>query len=260
MHRALLTAGLLLATSAEGWAAGYEMADLQALEKQGSWEELVAHLGDIPPSKRDAKWQGLAERGGAGWLGAIKVDEHHTREAMAVADRILELYPVLKQSKVFMAKRADVGLETFRWTYSDYRHSAGDDGWIDKMLEFVKTDTVTPDLAFRLGKLIDKRLIPVCGYRLFKIALDKQGPQVCKDADFQRTVVGAFEHGSWVQEVTDIAKNKCWGDLKGPLVAALNQNTKDAGLSFRKSACPLLKEKNALGKAETQICESDKAP
>src|SRR5262249_5223040 len=55
--------------------ATYEMADLKALEKQGSFKELVDHLEDITPSKRDKEWEGLAERGGAGWLGTFDMKD-----------------------------------------------------------------------------------------------------------------------------------------------------------------------------------------
>jgi hypothetical protein len=235
-------------------AKDYEMADLQALDKSSSWEELIVHLKDIPPSKRDGKWQTIAEHAGAGLLGSVKIGEHNPEEVLFVSERILGAYPVLKQSKVFMAKRAETGLQAFKWSYSNYRHSAGDDKWIDKIVEFVEGDDTTPDLALRAGKLIDSRLIPVCGFRLFKIALAKGGAAVCKDGDFQRTVVAAVEEGAWLAEATAIVKDKCWGELKGPLLAELEKNKSD---NFRQHACPKLKANNALSKAQVTICDAE---
>src|SRR5262245_4245636 len=96
---------LLLAVSLN---ATYEMADLKALEKQQSWAELVDHLGDILPSKRDKEWEGLAERGAVAWLGTFELKKPETAEApIDAADSLAKRYPFLKQSKAFMGKRAE---------------------------------------------------------------------------------------------------------------------------------------------------------
>src|SRR5688572_17765626 len=182
---------LLCGLASVARAGSYEMADLTALDKQGQWEELVAHLTDIPPSKRDAKWEAIAERAVAGYLGGFKVEEKSPERVLDESDRLLKAFPMLKKSKLVMAKRADVGLTAFKLSYGRYRHSSGDDPWLDKLVEFTKADEVTADLPVRAAKIIIGRLIPVCAFRLFKTAFDRSGPAICKDGDFQKTIVGA---------------------------------------------------------------------
>jgi hypothetical protein len=251
--RSALTVASLCVAAAVAQAAPYELADLQALDKQGQWDELTAHLTDIPPSKRDAKWEAIAERAVAGHLGGMKIDERSAEQVLEESDRLLKAFPMLKRSKTVMAKRAEVGLQAFKYSYSRYRHSTGDDPWLDKLLEFTKADELTADLPMRAAKVVMGRLIPVCAFRLSKLAFDKGGPAVCKDGDFQKTIVGAFQEGAWTKEASEIS-GKCWGELRGPLVAELKANPGDKGHEFRKGACPLLKAKGALAGADAALC------
>ncbi len=217
----------------------YEFADLQALEKQGSWEELVNHLEDISPSKRDAAWLALAERACGGLLESTKLDEQSAEQVLYAAKRMLQRYPTLKQSKAFMAKRAEVGLKAFAHSYSHYRHSASDDPWLEQIKEFVKADTVTADLPQRAAKVVQHDLVAYCAWPLWKMALDK-GARVCKDADFQKSILSAFQDDLWTKEISDVAQYKCWAELKAPLVAGLEQSNEEA---YQKAACPVLKAK-----------------
>jgi hypothetical protein len=232
-------------------AESYGLADLQALEKQGSFEELVEHLGDIAPSKRDATWTGLAERGGAGYLSSVKLDEHSADKVLAWSEKLLTRYPLLKQSKLYMGKRAEVGLKAFGYTFSNYRHSAGDDEWLDKVKEFVKSDGVTADLPQQAARRVQKLLVAEVAWPLWKMALDK-GAAVCKDADFQKSILGAIEDGVWKSETEPVAQSKCWNDLKGPMQAAIEKGSFD----YRKHACPLLKAKAVtLTPEQTTKCD-----
>jgi hypothetical protein len=250
--RGFVFAIALCSAAASAADTKYEMADLQALEKQSSWEELVNHLEDIPPSKRDATWMGLAERSCSGLLDGVKIDEHEAESAIYLADRILKRYPALKQSKAFMAKRADVGLKAFGYTYSNYRHSAGDDQWIEQMKAFVKDDAVTADLPQRAAKKVQVYLVAYCAWPFWKMAIDRGGA-VCKDADFQKSVVAAIDDGVWKEETVDTAQNKCWADMKAPLLAAFDDAKKSG---FRKNACPMLKSKGALSGAQAAKCDA----
>jgi hypothetical protein len=233
------------------WAESYGLADLQALEKQGSFEELVEHLSDVPPTKRDAIWTGLAERGGAGYLSSLKLDEKSADKAIAWSDRLLQKYPALKQSKLFMGKRAEVGMKAFGFTFSNYRHSAGDDEWLDKLKEFVKSDGVTADLPQQAARRVQKVLVAECAWPFWKMALDR-GAALCKDADFQKAILGAIEDGVWKSETEPVAQNKCWNDLKAPMQAGVEKGSFD----YRKHVCPLLKAKSVtLTPEQTAKCD-----
>jgi hypothetical protein len=248
--RVSLVVGLMM-VSLVARAEPYTMADLQALEKQGSFEELVEHLGDILPSKRDATWSGLAERGGAGYLAAVKIDQHSADKTLAWSDRLLQRFPLMKQSKLYMAKRAEIGLKAFGYTYGNYRHSAGDDEWLDKLKDFVKADAVTPDLPQQAARKVQQYLVAYCAWPFWKLAIDK-GAAVCKDGDFQKSIVAAIGDGLWKGETEPVAQNKCWNELKGPLTAELEKGSWD----YRRNACPLLKAKGVtLTPEQAAKCE-----
>jgi hypothetical protein len=246
----MLTLPLTLALALQ---ASYEMADLKALEKQGGFKELVAHLNDIPPSKRDKDWEGIAERAAAGWLGTIDVkDEYTAQEALGVADEILTHYTFLKQSKVYMGKRAEVALKAFKWTYSQSRHSAGDDPWRDELKKFAESDTVTPDLPARMAKeLIIGRLIPETAFPLFKMAWDRGNKGLCKDKDFQKMLVEVVGDGAWKDQSAEM-RDKCWDDLKAPLTAQLK---KEGTSSFARNACPVFKAKGGVPADGKAACD-----
>jgi hypothetical protein len=231
---------LTLALAALTLNATYEMADLKALEKQGSFKELVDHLDDITPSKRDKDWEGIAERGATGLLGTFEVKDEGPLDT---ADGLIKRYGFLKQSKVFMGKRAEVAFKAFKLTFGGSRHSTGDDPWLDRVRKFPETDSVTPDLPVRLAKeVVLGRLVPVTAFPLFKLAWDKGNRGLCKDSDFQKTMVDVLGDGVWKTEAAD-PRDKCWDDLKAPLAARLQ---KEGTSVFARNACPVFTAKGGI--------------
>lgn len=51
-------------------AAPYTIEDLEALARHGKWDDVVAHLRDIPSDKRGPAWADLNERAAVGLLAA----------------------------------------------------------------------------------------------------------------------------------------------------------------------------------------------
>ena len=229
---------LMLCVLGAASAFAGDFDDLQALEKQSSWEEMVGRLGDIAPAKRDATWVGLAERATSNNLG--EMDLKTEQDGMVVLDtiaRLMKRYPVLKQSKVFMAKRADVGFKAFGWTYGGSRHSQSEDPWLDSIIEFVKADTITPGLPQRGAKVVQNSLMASMAWPLWNMT-DK-GPTVCADADFKASLIEALSRESWVDSTLP-AKDKCWKDIKADFTKALEASTDK---STTKAMCVIAKEK-----------------
>lgn len=245
MRTALLLC-LLLPLSAP--AATYELADLKALDKDQSWRELVDHLNDIVPSKRDAEWKAIAERACTGVLDPADLkDPGSAQRTLDQIDELMKRYGWLKDSKVFLAKRADVGLKAFGWTFQNSRHSSSEDPWFDKLKTFVAADATTSDLPLRGLKLVTSRLVPVVGFPFVKPALAKGGKAVCKDADVQKAVLGALSDGAWKAESAELTTT-CWDELK-PLVLA-EVLKPDATRTLQLKLCPTLVEKKALSADE----------
>ncbi len=233
--RALTTVVFLTALSAHA----YEMADLEALQKQSAWEELVGHLGDIAPSKRDAKWLAIAEQASAEYLKAIDIDENSAQGAFYTSDDLVKRYPALKQSKRFLAARAEVGLKAFGFTYSNYRHSRGDDEWLVQIKKWVQADATTTDLPVRAAKKVQSRLMASVAWPLWKMAVDR-GNTVCADKEFQEAIIMAVGEKSWPDETKPVVE-KCWAELKAPV---LKQVAASKDLNEVEAICALLKTKS----------------
>ncbi len=232
-------------------AAPYELADLKALETQQGWRELVDHLGDIVPSKRNDEWKGLAERSLVALLDTLEVkDEHKAQEMLNQIDEQLKRWAFLKQSKPFLARRADVGLKAFAITFGSSRHNAGDDPWRERLKDFVAADTVTADLPLRAGKLVTSRLVADAAIPFFKPALAKAGKPLCRDADVQKALVASWLEGTYREDATAMT-DTCFDELKPRLTAELAK----ASYGARKnSLCPYLLTKKAVPDEQKMKC------
>src|SRR5688572_24545007 len=93
-------------------AKPYTIDDLSALEKNGAWEEVLGHLEDIKPAKRDAEWTRILERAAVEYTAGLA----KSREGYAAYSAVVELgrrYPSLLKAPSFTAKRAEVGIAVF---------------------------------------------------------------------------------------------------------------------------------------------------
>src|SRR5712691_112583 len=52
---------ILLSLGATAATKPYSLADLQALDRTGAWDELLRHLSDVPPSQRGSEWNSVVE-------------------------------------------------------------------------------------------------------------------------------------------------------------------------------------------------------
>ena len=234
---------LLVLLSLSASAATYELADLKALDKDQSWRELVDHLNDIVPSKRDAEWKAIAERACSGVLEPSLKDAATARRTLDQLDELMKRFGFLGQSKAFLAKRAEVGLKALGWTFSESRHSSGDDPWLEGVNAFVAADSVTPDLPFRALKLVTSRLVAVVAFPLVRTALAKGGKSVCKDADVQKSLLGALSEGAWKTESGE-AITTCWDEMKPLILAEVLKP--DATRTLQLKLCPALVERKGL--------------
>lgn len=204
-----------LAVSLPAFAHNYEMKDLEALEKQEAWHEALQHLGDIQPSKRNDTWQRIADKAAVGELNAL--DGH---AVLATADALMKQYPTLKKSKAFMQGRTDAGLKAFGKTFSDSRHSSGDDPWLEELKKFVEADTLTADLPLRAGKLVTSRLVAYLAVPFFTKAINANAG-ACKDGEVKRSLASAVIDNVWQAEAKTLIDKGCWNDVRPTFEAEL---------------------------------------
>lgn len=229
------------------------MADLRALDKEGSKKELVDRLGVVPPSERDDEWFDIAQRGAASYLKEVKVEEGRGEQSLGEADALLEKFPKLATSQQFMAARLELGIRAFKQSYSNYRHSGGPNPWVKKQVEFIEKDTVTKDGPARLAKeVVLGRLIPVTAYPLFAVAVKRDEAAACADATWTPVFVAAVVDGSWAEENQKLLTGPC-ASKKADIKAAFKAST---STDEKRTICKFIGGESDM-KAD---CDSVKAP
>lgn len=217
------------------------MAELRALDKQSDWRELLSRVRQVAPTQRDAEWEALVERAAIGVLEGTDVKSAGEAESrLRTMDELVKEYPSLGRSKTYFAKRAELGLHDLKLTFSNSRHSRGDDSWLPQVKEFVEKDTQTPGLAQRAAKeLILGRLVAEVAFPLYQVAFKRDGDSVCHDAELPKVIVGVIQDGSWADEAKQVATERCWAQLKGPLLAELEKKERP----YVKRVCPMISGK-----------------
>ena len=236
-------------------AAGKEplgLDDLKILADKESFTELVEHIDDVPPTKRDDTWSALLIKGAIGYLGSL-AGEEDGRNVPPTANALLKRFPELKKNALFMQQRATLGLAWFAKCFQD---SWAADRCHKDLTEFVAADPKSYDLALKAGKLACQHGNPgiAIGYFEKAIALRK-GDRVCTDADLATSVLVALRMPSDTPEMKLGIKvaGICYTSLKTQLADELaEQGTESA---FFANACPLVKAHGDLKGLKAKRCK-----
>jgi hypothetical protein len=241
-------AALLLVGSHNAWAADakYSLEDLQALQKNEGWVELVEHLGDVPPSKRNAQWEAAAEAGAVGYLGTLT----DASQGLTASDDLIKRFPPLKKSKAFMAKRNDVGLAGFEACFRG-GYDLGDCN--KRLTEFAGNDA---ELNLKAGNLVIRQIFAYNAAPYFRRAMAGKaaGAAECKEETLQRATLAALGLPSSDAKVADAqaVTEVCFAELKEPIINELAKNDS----YMQASACPMMLKKNAVAGLMKARCEA----
>ena len=219
------------------------MADLQALEKKGAWEELLGHAEDIPPTQRGAAWEKLIERAAIGYMQSLTTNTA-AYEGVFTAQAFIKRYPHLMKSTEFMAKRGEAAKVAAEQCLRDsYRGKH----CIEMMTDFLKTSNTGADIGFAFGKITRRNQNHYVAVPFFKWALDqKKDAAWCGDEDLKMAVVAGlglppdYENASGARQ---IAANTCWDSLKADITKQLKESPEGY---YRDNACAVLKAKGGL--------------
>jgi hypothetical protein len=254
MLRALLPALLVVGCATTPSASSSPaMADLRALDQQQNYAEMLGRLKDVPPAQRDAEWEALTEKANVAALEKVEITDGRSGEyaLMAIEDQ-LAAFPSLKKSPAYLQNRADVGVKAFGWTYSNYRHSTGDEQWVPKVKKFAEADSATKGLAQRIAKdVILGRLVASSAWPLYELAFQRDGDAVCADPKLIDVVIDVIDYESWLDEMTTLVTKRCSTQLKTPVAEKLKKNDSK---SFRKGACQVLAGQAGIADA-LKVCE-----
>lgn len=88
----------------------HTLEDLEALERQQAWSELVEHLEDVAPSERDDRWKALMTHAVVSYLQAERASERRRGELVQKADALERRYPSLVSAPSFVAIRGDIAV------------------------------------------------------------------------------------------------------------------------------------------------------
>ncbi len=249
---ALLCAALAIPAPAAAADDKYTMEDLEALDQASDWGELIQHLEDVRPSKRKGKWKEMAERAAIGRIDEF-VKRNEKQQAYAEAERIMMKVAVLKTSRKFLDKRAEVGLDMFR----DCLNHRGGKPCIDGLEGLVNTDPKNDTLAFKAGKVVRLGYNAGSALRFFDRTLKKNDAR-CSDGDVVLAVKSGLSEppGDGVKMATDIGFGRCAKAHQDALKAYFLENA-PSGYTFQNMCGPMKKAKR-LSKFQTAVCEDKK--
>ena len=228
----------------EGSAEAYGMADLKALSGKGQWEELIQHIEDVPPSKRNAEWDALLERAATELMTQYSNSSGYA--AFRSAELLVERYPALTKSARFMAKRFEVSTVAFQNCLAETYDGSE---CLRSMQDFLKVGSPPPDVAFQFGKLVRGKLNHHLAVPFFHRGLQGKPANApeCADQDLGLAVKSGLALPPAEENARlarDIAGESCFGVLESVIVAQLTARGSD---SFdAKNICDVLKAKGAL--------------
>jgi hypothetical protein len=263
--KTLRIAGLVIAVVISPLVASadsYSLADLEALDKQESWQELLVHSGDVPPTQRNDKWTQMVERAALGTLSS------HSGEADAAwtfADAAVHQYPQLKKSKKYMAARAQADLRGLEACLQkpgpvvNGRRTPPDiTSCIDRTVTSAETDPSDAETSFAMAKMIE-RAVPSAAVRVYKRALSgRHTAKDCSAKELGRSVTDALmlaPEDTRVPDAQSIAFDVCWDGLQEAVIDRFIAES--SSKNYRKNTCSyLLAKKDALSPLSRKQCES----
>jgi hypothetical protein len=227
------------------------LADLQALANHAAWDELASHLEDIPPAGRNAEWQRLVEQAALGVLS--RAGEKAASFALFTSESLLERYPTLKQSREFMARRADVGEQAFERCFDK---SPQAEPCAAHLRAFVRADPSDRDLAFRLGKLLPPRAYGRLAVPAFAVAIQSENDPRCGDPDVKRAVLSGLSlpragNEDTVAESIQLGLNRCWQSLAPAITERMGGNSTD----YLRNTCPFVRARQGLSALMSKSCQ-----
>jgi hypothetical protein len=237
----LLVTLILAPAAARGDDKKYTIDDLQALVKNGAWDEASQHLEDIPPAKRDPVWRGIVEKVAIAQLKALDLDKSPL-EGLVLADAYTKRFSFLVKSKPFMTTRADVGMKGFERCFGDEwsRQTC-----VDRLLPFVEVDRGNVALALKAAGMQMRAAVAHASAPLWLLAVEwgKASKKVCTAERLDESIMAALALPRDYKQLDSGLKvaDRCFPYFKERLQEVVLEDG-----YLKTNICPLLKRKNAV--------------
>lgn len=214
----------------------YTLADLEVLVAERSYEEAVAHLGDVAPAQRTPRWTEVAASATAGLLGTLSEEAK-----LPAIDAIDRTYPQLKKVAKYAQARAAHGVIGLASCYRAWRPSA-----CSQLGSRLADDRAVTIEVARTVANHDADL----SVTLFKRVLDKT---LCRDEALSTATLRVISQTAPAVDARAIVQT-CWDDVKAKLVDAFDHAGK--GSYLYKNTCDLLEAKGALSSLQLKRCRA----
>ncbi len=211
----ILSLALLSGCATTSSTAFFPLDELRALDDAENRAEVLERALQVAPSKRNDEWRGVVERAAIATMAETEVTDLPSAErALEQSEALPAKFPFLKRSAGWLGKRADMGVKALPYLSQQRGERSA---WAHRILEFAKSDAVTPHLAQRLAdEVLLKQLIASTAVPLFELALERDGEAACTSASLQKAALEVAADGS----VFTTAMAKCWKELAGPMTDA----------------------------------------
>lgn len=224
----------------------YSIDDLEALAKTGSYRELYSHLKDIPPAKREARWEAVVTKTAEGLLA----EETDQGRKARLLDELQKEYPSLKKSKRLATVGNPKDLKDFESCYT----AEGDGEFCTRVLrEFVHNHKGQSEVQLAAARLVAVKMAPwvALEFYLQAIANGDKG-KICADDRLANAVLSGLRQseGEARTNARQVAGKFCWPQVREAVLDEMNQ----ANAVFLDSACPIALEKKALSGLKEKKC------
>ena len=234
-------------------AKPYTLGDLKALVSQKAYEEAVEHLGDLPPSERNAEWLDVAATAAAGFVGQLPVEQ-----IVYGIEAVERAYPQVLTSAKYTKSRGELGLRG----YARFLDRAGGGG-LEQATRFLDGEPANGGLALGMGKVVLRAFsTKYAAAPFFKRAVTGKAPPsgACKDEDLKTALVSAlglprdYDGAAAARAIAEA----CWSEQKQTIVEQLDGAAAGGSGYVLANTCEILKAKKALTAKQTRICAGDK--
>jgi len=256
-RRSILVSIYLLAATVAHADAELSMSDLQALDKQKQWSELLDGADRVKPAARTADWARLVT------AAATHVAEQIERagsSGVRQAQRLIELVPAAEHTYAFLVTDAGYLEAKARAlqgvvTACDHEANARCGAVLAALADGIRR--FPPGTAKTIARLVAADLTPAESVHFWALAADED-KEICGHAQLGRAVVQALRGASAPGQVADAqrAAATCYAALEPALVEALVATKDDAKERplYLKNACPVLKAHGGKTIAKKQKC------
>ncbi len=238
MKQVLLVMCLAAPAFADGKAS---FEDLQAMAKDGSWDELLEHAEDVPAAKRTDEWRALVTK------AATNVVERDESRASTLSAR----YGFLTKDPAFAKTGGGATVSVLEKCLRDERLR---DPLGDCVTAFRKSKPNADTLAAG-AKVIRKSWNPAAPLDLWSDAVSGN-KDLCKDESLKESVVAGLELPKDEKRAglaRTLAFETCWSSLQ----PVMKEKLVGASSSLLANSCSALRAKKALTELQTELCKDE---